>query len=98
MQVQTVPLTDFVHGHITGVEGRPTPMERGVAEDLERAGLLRIKHAPLAKPRSGTQAEAGKAPDDGAGQPSSASPVAPASPQTTSQSSRHGGRRARRGA
>lgn len=98
MKVDAVPLTDFVHGPITAFEGRPFSCERSMADDLERAGLVRIKYGPV-RPVIRTRGEgvdAGKAPDDGRGQPSSALPAAPASPPATSESSKRGPRKTRR--
>jgi len=82
MQVEAVPLTSFVHGHINADEGRPMLMEEGLARDLERAGLVRVKliarrvdQALSVRGAAAIVAEAGKAPDDGKVPPSSASPV-----------------------
>lgn len=87
MQVQVVPLTDFVHGQINAREGRPQMMEKGTADDLERAGLIRIRIAPTSN----------KAPvktvDDGPGQPSSALLQAPVSPGKTLHLPERGGLR-----
>lgn len=87
--VEAIPLTNFVHGHINAVEGRPILpwIEEATARDLERAGLVRIRTAhavPVQK------VDAGKVTDDGEGPPSSVSPAAPASPTKTSPRSRRG--------
>ena len=90
MQVQTVPLSDFVHGNINAVAGRARLMEEGLARDLEAQGLLRIRSVV-----SGPHARAlppGKSPAAGQVPPSSASPVAPASPPKTATASTHGGK------
>ena len=85
-----IALTDFVHGEINAVHGRPvlhrdgTVLSKELAEDLERAGLVRIQTVPAKKETLG------KAEDGGAGQPSSASPRAPASPTKTSPSPKRG--------
>jgi hypothetical protein len=99
MQVEAVPLTEFVHDRITAHEGRPLMMDEYTAGELERAGLVRINIVPrrgdqaLAL-RSGAAfvgAEAGKAQDDGRGPLSSALPAAPASPTSTLRASKPGG-------
>lgn len=76
MKVEVIPLTGFIHGSIIAVEGKSVEMEKSLAEDLQRAGLVRVNLSPKAE---GDQA--GK--DEAAGQeaPSSVSPVAQASPQ-----------------
>lgn len=86
MQVETLPLTNFVHGPIIAREGRALIIDRALAGDLERAGLVRIAPAPLAAP----MAAPGKARDDGMGRPSSASHPALASSMLTSPLSRRG--------
>ena len=84
MDVQVVPLQSFVHGRYQAREGRAILMPETVAQDLERAGLVRIR------PTSAPTPPAGKGSDDGPGQPSSASPAAQASTIQTSKSSRRG--------
>lgn len=87
MQVQCIPLTSFIHGSVDAHEGRSFPLDSSTAGELERAGLIRIKRervrvklpqAPVIKPL-----EAGKVPDAGVVQPSSASPVDRPSQPTT---------------
>lgn len=89
MKVTVVPLTSFVHGNIDAHEGKPFNCEKGLADEFERAGLVRVKRPPVqaTTPAPAPASAAGKAPDDGAGQPSSASPAAPASPTTTTPTS-----------
>lgn len=90
MKVEAVALSDFIHGDINATEGKLCRhrsgelIDSGLAGDLERAGLVRIRMAPT---RSAAPApdQSGKAPDDGGGQPSSALPAAPASPTTMSR-------------
>lgn len=80
-----IPLTSFVHGSVNGQEGQALELEDSMANDLERAGLVRTRFEPPANKASG-----GKATGDGAGQPSSASPAAPALPLKTSPKSTRG--------
>lgn len=97
MKVDVVFLSDFCHGGLNAVQGKSQLLEKGVAEDLERAGLLRITMSPVAKIAGpATRAEAGKAPDGGEGQPSSSLPAAQASPEKTSTSSGNGSGKGRR--
>jgi hypothetical protein len=102
MKVEAIALSDFVHGDITATEGAScgivtaSLIDSGLAEDLERAGLLRIK-TPAAAPASPAAAP-GKPRDDGQGQPSSASQAAPASQPTTSSSSKAGSAKTRKDA
>lgn len=106
VRVRVVPLTSFVHGSINADEGTPFDCEKGLAEELERASLVRIKNEPVPaapsadapKDAANAGGEPGKAQDDGAGPLSSASPVAPASPTTMSKSSARGRSRNRTGA
>lgn len=93
--VEAIALTDFVHNDIEAREGRLVRHRSGelisdhIAADLERAGLVRIRtQAPV--PQPAVKAAAGKAADDGAGQPSSASQAAPASQTVTSSSFKPG--------
>jgi hypothetical protein len=88
MEVEAVPLTEFVHGSITAHEGHPLFIDEHTAAELERAGLVRIKLVPTGKK---AEADAGKAPDDGAGPPSSASPAAQALSTPTLRASKPGG-------
>lgn len=77
MKVDVVFLSDFCHGSLNAEQGKSTILDKALAEDLERAGLLRITMAPVAKIAGpATRQEAGKALDDGEGQPSSSSPAA----------------------
>lgn len=46
MLVDIVPLTSFRHGHINAHEGRALRIERAIANELERHGLVRIRLAP----------------------------------------------------
>lgn len=89
MEVQVIPLTDFIHGHYTCRTNRAMMMPAGVASDLERAGLVRIALSHATAPTA-----PGKAQDDGLGQPSSVSPVAPVSPPLTSRSLKRGAAKA----
>jgi hypothetical protein len=94
MKCEAVALSDFVHGDIHATEGRVCRhrsgelLDSGIAGDLERAGLVRIRIAPAA-----TRAPIieGKAADDGQGQPSSALHPAPVSAPPTSGTSKPGG-------
>lgn len=91
MQVDVVFLADFCHGSLNAAQGKSQRLEKGVAEDLERAGLLRITMAPVVKVAGpAAKADAGKAQDGGAGPASSSSLPAPVSPQKTSMSSDSG--------
>lgn len=101
MKVTVVPLTSFAHDNIDAHEGKPFPCEKGLAEQLEARGLVRIKRPPvegiLPKEPTKPAAELGpKVPDDGGGPPSSASRAAPVSPTTTSPPSAPGAKRGRR--
>lgn len=87
--MKVTPITDFIHGAINARAGVPIDIADSTAADLERAGLVRIKghnQAPAA----------GKSKDDGAGQPSSSSQAAPASPITTSTLSKRGAAKGRK--
>lgn len=94
MTVEAIALTDFVHGSIDAREGRAFSCDEGLAGDLERAGLIRIKmhvgHANKMMPAFDNKEAAGKAVDDGKGQPSSASPADPVSQTTTLHLSKPG--------
>lgn len=99
MGVEAIALTDFVHGDIDAIAGRLVKHRDGTlvneftARDLESAGLIRIRtRAPAPQAPSAE----GKAADDGQGQPSSASPAAPASQPMTSDSLKPGANRIRK--
>jgi hypothetical protein len=77
MRVTVVPLSDFIHGGINAHEGHAIQMDSGVASDLERAGLVRIRQESVAHSASG------KEQDDGLGRPSSASQAAQVVPPQT---------------
>lgn len=96
MEVECIPLTEFVHGSITAHEGKPMRMEEGEARDLEKAGLVRIKISPPVYLPAAQAIAAGKAQDDGAGRPSSALPADPASPQQTLHLPKTGATRTRK--
>jgi hypothetical protein len=85
MNVEVIPLTDFIHGDVKFFEGQPIDVEQGAAIDLEAAGLLRIKMSPghANKMMPAPENKAGKAPAAGEDQPSSVSPAAPVSRPTT---------------
>ena len=92
MQVQVVPLSDFIHGQINAREGHAQLMEAGLAEELERAGLVRIKMAPAyANKMMSEPVNKGKAEDDGPGLPSSVLPADPASRTLTLPALKTGG-------
>ena len=99
MEVEVVPLTDFVHDRITAHEGRPLMMDEHTARELERAGLVRIKLAPRRVDQAlglhagavSAGADAGKAPVAGGDQAASSSPAAQASAMQTSRASKPGG-------
>lgn len=93
MKVECVPLTSFIHGSLTMNEGRPQMVEESTAKELERAGLIRIRTAPVAA----KAVASGKETDDGPGQPSSVSQAAPASPTPTSPLSKSGKGKTRSG-
>lgn len=100
MRVEAVALSDFVHGDITATEGRVCRhrsgelMDSGLAGDLERAGLVRIRTAAARSTAASEQP--GKPQDDGQGQPSSASPPAPASQPLMSGSLKAGSAKTRK--
>lgn len=81
MRVEAVALNDFMHDDIRGVKDRIIQplIERSIAEDLERAGLCRIK-MPKLEPAKHVADTSGKTLDDGQGRPSSALQLAQASP------------------
>jgi hypothetical protein len=82
--VQIVPLRSFVHGRYRLRAQQAMLLPESIAQDLERAGLVRFR--PTLNPK----ALAGKGSDDGPGQPSSASQAAQASTIQTSRPSRRG--------
>jgi hypothetical protein len=90
MRVTVVPLSDFIHGSINAREGHPVQMDNGVAADLERAGLVRIRLENV------PAAASGKEPDDGQGRPSSALQAAPVLQQTIAQPLKRGPGRPRK--
>jgi hypothetical protein len=98
MKVEAVALSDFIHGDINAIEGRICRhnngdlVDSGIAGDLERAGLVRIRIAPAAVRAPVVE---GKALDDGRGQPSSALPAAQVSPKPTSNTLTLGGGKSR---
>lgn len=97
MNVDVVFLTDFCHGSLNASQGKGQQLEKGLAEDLERANLLRIVMAPVAKVAGpGARIDAGKVQDGGAGQPPSSSQAAPASTPKTWTPSGVGGIRIRK--
>lgn len=97
MKVDVVFLQDFCHGSLNAAQGKTQQLEKSVAEDLERAGLLRISMAPVARVvASEGKVDAGKAPDGGEGQPSSALPAAQVSLPKTLTSSGVGAARTRK--
>lgn len=105
-RVEAVALRDFVHNDIDAREGRVvrhrdgTLIDAATAADLERDGHVRIRTtsrgANPMQPDPAATTEAGKASDDGRGQPSSVSPPAPASPPLTSASLKTGSAKTRR--
>jgi len=96
--IEVMPLDDFVHGTITARRGVPVHVGKHTALGLERAGLVRVHQAAApqknkmdANPGDGP---AGKTQAAGEAPPSSASPAAQASVQTTAKPSRRGARQA----
>ena len=100
MKVEAVANTEFVHGDITAHAGHVVKhrngelIEESTARALEKKGLVRIRTSAL-RAMHDQSMQQGKAPDDGRGQPSSASQAAPVSPTTTSTSSEGGKRKGR---
>lgn len=89
MEVTAIALKNFCHGAINATEGHPLLIQDALARELERHGLVRVSIIPRQeKPKA---VEQGKAQDDGRGQPSSASPVAPPSLMQTLHLSKRGG-------
>lgn len=101
MGVEAVALTDFVHNDIDARFNKLCRHSDGslidefTARDLEANGLVRIRMNPVVAKQPGAN-PAGKASDDGAGQPSSASPAAPRSTTLTSDSLKPGASRIRK--
>lgn len=103
--MEVVPLTDFQHGGVAFKEGVvPTsPISDALANELERAGLVRVKMA-LSPPRNKMQpdplnkseADPGKAPAGGEGTPSASSPAAQVSPEKTATPPKRGRGRPRK--
>jgi hypothetical protein len=102
MKVEAEALSDFVHGDINATAGRVCHhrngelLDSGLAGDLERAGLVRIRMGAAAAVTRATVTAEGKDPDDGQGQPSSVSEAAPVSPTETWESLRRGRGRPRK--
>jgi len=98
MKVEAIALTDFVHDQINAIEGKLIQplIDKTLADELVRSGLVRIRMNPHARePRPREFDDPGKAPAAGRVQPSSSSPAARVSPQTTAHSSSRGGRHGR---
>jgi len=76
--MQVIPLQGFTHYSITAKKGVPIEVPASVANDLKKARLVRFPD---------------EVPSKGAGEKSSALPVAPASPQTTAKKSKRGRKR-----
>jgi hypothetical protein len=89
MKVECIPLDSFVHGSTNYVRHKPANIEQNLATELEKAGLVRVKRQRIA-PQVVNDHVTGKVQDDGAGQPSSASPAAPASPPPTQRQLKRG--------
>lgn len=87
MEVEVVFLDSFVHGHINARMNKTSKLDYGTAKELENAGLLRIKTT------KSVGETVGKELDDGQGQPSSASQVAPPSQKPTVERYAAGGKR-----
>lgn len=83
--VEAVALTDFTHDQIRAREGKVVEplLDEVIARDLERAGLVRIRVAPL-RGRRILGVDPGKVQAAGVEQTLSSSPAAPASTPTTS--------------
>lgn len=99
--VQIIPLTSFVHGSVDAHAGRPQMVDADIAAELSANGLVRISNATsLLHAGKLTNlpvvGDAGKAQDDGRGQPSSVLPAAPASRTKTLPPSKPGVTKPRR--
>lgn len=93
MQVEATPTTDFVHGHINAQRGVAQLMELGLAQDLETAGLVRIK-----SPKGAALLRAiPNVPAAGVASPSSASPAVQVSPTPTVNKFAFGGKHRKHG-
>lgn len=97
MQIEVVPLTDFDHGGRPFTEGKPAQVHEADANDLEKAGLVRVKMSPAHQnkmmPPATTKARdtpAGKAPADGEATPSASLRPARVSPPKTAKVSMRG--------
>lgn len=90
--MEVIPLTDFQHGPKTFAQGVPADIPELLANDLERAGLVRVKMAPTLTNKMQPDAEPtpGKAQADGGGTPSASLPVAQVSPETIAQPLKRG--------
>ena len=99
--MEVVPLTDFQHGRLTFKTDVPQNVSDPVAADLERAGLVCVKMAPVLQNKMAADplnkaADPGKAPAGGEGTPSASSPVAQVSPSTTAEPPKRGRGRPRK--
>ncbi len=92
MEVECVPLKDFIHGNIYAKADKSFLVDDSIAGDLERAGLVRIKMRPqyANKMVDGHENKAGKAQAAGLDQPSPSLPAAQASPPGTLHLPRRG--------
>ena len=96
MQVEAVPLTDFLHGELNAHAGVPRMIEAGLAQDLESAGLVRIKFAT--GPFGRGVALLGKVFGVGRDASPSALPADPVSPAPIAEPSKPGARSPHKGA
>lgn len=99
--MEVVPLTDFQHGGKAFREGTVQAVHESMANELERAGLVRVKMAPplrnqMAPGLETKDGEPGKAPAGGEGTPSASSPAAQVSPSTTVEPPKRGRGRPRK--
>lgn len=85
MQVQAIPLTDFVHDDLRMRRNHVVMLDEWLARQLERRGLVRIKMATFV-PRKAVPP--GNSLAGGEAQRSVASPPAPASNSTTTPTAR----------
>lgn len=101
MQVDVVPLTDFVHDAIKATRNVSMSMDQNIANDLESAGLIRIKMMPhhankmMGAPQNKMEAP-GKLLVAGEDQPSSSSQAARVLQPTTLDESKRGRGRPRK--
>lgn len=79
MRITAIATTSFVHDRLHAIEGHQIVIEESLAHELERRGLVRVlpRRVDMALMRPTGAAIAGKAKDDGQGQPSSSPPPAP---------------------